>query len=77
VRYVQFKLPPEGCANLLFDLALVAAFLALEWAQRNRPRLALMDRMPVEVTAIGYALFVAVTLALSVNAANPFIYFRF
>jgi hypothetical protein len=37
----------------------------------------LLDRMPIEVKAIGYALFVAVTLAFSVNAANPFIYFRF
>ena len=76
-RYLQFKLPPQGCANLLFDLALVAVFLSLEWVQRNRSRLAVLDRMPVEVKAVGYALFVAVTLAFSVNAANPFIYFRF
>ncbi|MCK7517051.1 MAG: hypothetical protein MZV64_04675 [Ignavibacteriales bacterium] len=33
--------------------------------------------LPIEAKAVGYALFVAVTLAFSVNAANPFIYFRF
>ena len=76
-RYLQFKLPPQGCANLLFDLVLVAVFLSLEWVQRNRARLTVLDRMPVEAKAVGYALFVAVTLAFSINTANPFIYFRF
>ena len=77
VRYLQFRLPPAGMANLLFNLGLIAVFLALEWAQRHHPRLAAMDRLPLEVKAAGYALFVAVTIAFAVNTADPFIYFRF
>jgi len=77
-RYLQFRLPPAGMANLLFDLALVAVFLSLEWVQRNRPRLALLDRMPIEVKSHRLrAVRCRHPGGFSVNAANPFIYFRF
>jgi D-alanyl-lipoteichoic acid acyltransferase DltB (MBOAT superfamily) len=77
VRYLQFKLPMTGVVNLAFDLALVTVFLGLEWAQRRGFQAAQGRRTPVEARAIGYALFVAVLLAFSVDASDPFIYFRF
>ena len=77
LRYLQFKLPPAGLANLLFDAALVAVFLALEYAQRNPDRFPRLQRAPLAVKAAGYALFVVALVVLSVDSANPFIYFRF
>ena len=77
LRYLQFKLPSAGVANLLFNVTIVAVFFSLEYVQRHRPRFTVLDRMPVEVKAAGYGVAVAVLLALSVDANNPFIYFRF
>jgi D-alanyl-lipoteichoic acid acyltransferase DltB (MBOAT superfamily) len=77
LRYLQFKLPSAGVANLLFNVIVVAVFFSLEYVQRHRPRFTVLDRMPVEVKAAGYGVAVAVLLALSVDANNPFIYFRF
>jgi len=77
LRYLQFKLPPAGMANLVFDLAIVAVLFGLEYVQRNRARLPILDRVPIELKAVGYALFVIAALAFSVDASNPFIYFRF
>jgi D-alanyl-lipoteichoic acid acyltransferase DltB (MBOAT superfamily) len=76
-RYLQFKLPLAGAVNLAFDLALVSVFFALEWAQRRGLERASGRRLPIEARAIGYAVFVAVMLAFSVDASDPFIYFRF
>jgi D-alanyl-lipoteichoic acid acyltransferase DltB (MBOAT superfamily) len=77
VRYLQLKLPWTGVVNLLFDVSVVAAFLALEWAQRRGLERASGRPLPIEARAVGYALFVAVMLAFSVDASDPFIYFRF
>jgi D-alanyl-lipoteichoic acid acyltransferase DltB (MBOAT superfamily) len=77
VRYLQFKLPWTGVVNLAFDLAIVAVFLALEWAGRRRSGNGAGRQLPLEARAVGYALFVAVMLAFSVDALDPFIYFRF
>jgi len=77
VRYMQLKLPPAGVANLLFDAALVAGLLALEYAQRNPSRFPRLQRAPLTVKAAGYAVFLLALIVLSVDSANPFIYFRF
>jgi len=77
LRYFQFKLPPIGMANLLFDLAVVSVFFGMEYVQRHRQRFLLLDRLPVELKAVGYALFVAGLMTFSVAANSPFIYFRF
>ena len=77
LKYLQLKLPSVGMANLVFDLAIVAVFFGLEYVQRNRARLSALDRVPIEVKAVGCALFVMVLITFSVDANNPFIYFRF
>jgi alginate O-acetyltransferase complex protein AlgI len=77
IRYFQFKLPSIGLANLLFDLAVVGVFFGMEYVQRHRARFVLLDRVPLEIKAIGYALFVTALIAFSVAANNPFIYFSF
>ena len=45
--------------------------------RRRRPGDAVGRQLPLEARAVGYALFVAVMLAFSVDALDPFIYFRF
>jgi alginate O-acetyltransferase complex protein AlgI len=77
VRYLQFKLPMAGVVNLAFDLGLVLVFLALEWAQRRARQPSSGRQLPLEARAVGYALFVVIMLAFSVDASDPFIYFRF
>ena len=77
LRYVQLRLPSIGMANLLFDLAVVGVFLGMEYVQRHRARFVVLDRVPLELKAVGYALFVAGLLTFSVAANSPFIYFRF
>ncbi len=77
LHYMQLKLPPAGVANLLFDAALVAVLLALEYAQRNPSRFPHLQRAPLSVKAAGYAVFLVALIVLSVDSANPFIYFRF
>ncbi len=76
IKYMQLRLPPAGVVNLLFDSALVVVLLALEYVQRHQADFAL-ERIPLEVKAVGYALFVVVLVAFSVDTNNPFIYFRF
>ncbi|RPJ71174.1 MAG: MBOAT family protein [Acidobacteria bacterium] len=77
LHYMQLKLPPAGVANLLFNAALVALLLALEYAQRNPSRFPRLQRAPLPVKAVGYAAFLVALIVLSVDSANPFIYFRF
>ena len=77
LRYMQFKLPATGLANLLFDVVLVGVLLALEYAQRQPARFPRLLAVPLPVKAIGYALFLVVLIVLSVDTSNPFIYFRF
>ena len=77
LHYLQLKLPAAGVANLVFNAALVAVFLALEYAQRNPARFPRLNRAPLAVKAVGYALFLVALIVFSVDSANPFIYFRF
>ena len=77
VRYLQFRLPLRGTANLIFDIVVVLVLLALEYGQRHRPEIRVLDRTPIEVKAIGYALFVVILIAFSVDTTNAFIYFKF
>jgi D-alanyl-lipoteichoic acid acyltransferase DltB (MBOAT superfamily) len=77
LHYMQFKVPPTGIANLVFDAVLVALFLGLEYAQRNPARFPRLFGAPLPVKAVGYALFVVALIVLSVDSNNPFIYFRF
>ena len=77
LRYFQFRLPSIGMANLLLDLAVVCVFFGMEYVQRHRARFVVLDRVPLELKAVGYALFVAALMTFSVAANNPFIYFRF
>ncbi len=76
-RYVQLRLPSAGVANLLFNATLVGILLAMEHVQRRRERFALLDRVPLEAKAFGYAAFATGVVAFSMGTSNPFIYFRF
>jgi alginate O-acetyltransferase complex protein AlgI len=76
-RYVQLRLPAAGVANLLFNLTLVGMLLAMEYVQRHRERFVLLDRVPLETKAFGYAAFAIAVVTFSVGTSNPFIYFRF
>jgi D-alanyl-lipoteichoic acid acyltransferase DltB (MBOAT superfamily) len=76
-RYFQLRLPSAGVANLLFNLTLVGILLAMEYVQRHRERFALLDRVPPEAKALGYAAFAIGVITFSAGTDNPFIYFRF
>jgi D-alanyl-lipoteichoic acid acyltransferase DltB (MBOAT superfamily) len=76
-RYFQLRLPSAGVANLVFNLALVGILLAMEYVQRHRERVVLLDRVPLEAKACGYAAFAIGVVTFSVGTGNPFIYFRF
>lgn len=76
-RYVQLRLPSAGVANLLFNLTLVGLLLGMEYVQRHRERFVLLDRVPLEAKAFGYAAFAIGVVTFSVGTSNPFIYFRF
>jgi alginate O-acetyltransferase complex protein AlgI len=77
LRYFQFSLPAAGMANLLFDLAVVLALIGLEHLQRHDADRPVLRRVPIELRAVGYALFVIALVVFSVDANDPFIYFRF
>jgi hypothetical protein len=49
----------------------------MEYVQRHRERFALLDRVPLEAKAFGYAAFAIGVITFSVGTGNPFIYFRF
>jgi alginate O-acetyltransferase complex protein AlgI len=76
-RYMQFKLPAAGRVSMGVSLGLVLILLAFEYGQRHAAGWRLVQRVPAEVKAVGYALLVAVTIAFSVDAGNAFIYFKF
>jgi alginate O-acetyltransferase complex protein AlgI len=76
-RYLQLRLPSAGVANLLFNLTLVGTLLGLEYVQRHRERFTLLDRVPLEAKAFGYAAFAIGVVTFSMGAGDPFIYFRF
>ena len=77
IRYMQFRLPLAGTVNLLLDTCIVLVLLGFEYVQRHQADLVFLRRVPIEVKAVGYALFVVVLIALSVDSNNAFIYFRF
>ena len=76
-RYFQLRLPSAGVANLLFNLTLVGILLGMEYVQRNRERFVLLDRVPLEAKAFGYAAFAIGVVTFSAATNSPFIYFRF
>ncbi|HEY3383353.1 MAG TPA: MBOAT family O-acyltransferase [Vicinamibacterales bacterium] len=77
LRYMQFRLPHAGRVNLFLSLGLVCILLGLEYVQRHVDELTVLERVPVEVKAVGCALFVVILIAFSVDTSNAFIYFKF
>jgi len=77
VRYMQIRLPAAGRVNLLFGALVVLVLLAAEYVQRHADEVWVVRRVPVEVKAVGYALFAVMLIVFSVDTNNPFIYFRF
>jgi alginate O-acetyltransferase complex protein AlgI len=77
LQYIQFRLPNAGRVNLLVSVGLVAVLLAFEYVQRRAETIGFWERVPAEVKAVGYALFIVILIAFSVDAGNAFIYFKF
>jgi alginate O-acetyltransferase complex protein AlgI len=76
-HYMQLKLSPNGRVTMGVSVAFVLILLGFEYVQRHAAEWRVTRRVPIEVKAVAYALFVAATIAFSVDAGNAFIYFKF
>jgi alginate O-acetyltransferase complex protein AlgI len=77
IKYIQLAPPQKGVGFLLFNLALVTVFIALEIIYKNRSKIPVIVNMPWILRIAAFALFVCVTIIFAVDTSNEFIYFRF
>jgi D-alanyl-lipoteichoic acid acyltransferase DltB (MBOAT superfamily) len=69
--------PEGGGLHLLFNSALLAFFLVLEFFSKNMERIVFWQRWPRPLKMAGFALFCCLLIVLAVDKSNEFIYFQF
>ncbi|HNX96872.1 MAG TPA: MBOAT family O-acyltransferase [Candidatus Aminicenantes bacterium] len=77
LHWMQFKLPLAGVVNLGVDAGLILIFLLIETLAYRLPTLPAWQLVPRPVKLAGFALFCVLTIVLSIDTSNEFIYFRF
>ncbi len=77
IGHAGLHVPQSGATHLLFNCALLAFFLILEYFYKNAGRIVFWQRLPRPLKMAGFALFCCLLIILAVDKSNEFIYFQF
>ena len=77
IKNINLSIPSSGIAYLVFNLILVLWFVGLEWLYKNRQNLFWVRKMPRLSKITLFAIFICLTIILSMDVSNEFIYFQF
>lgn len=77
IKYIQLVFSGKGTGYLFVNLVMVTVFILLEVLYKNRDKAPVLQRIPVLVKVVGFALFICLIIIFAVDTTNEFIYLQF